>query len=221
MRKIRLIIGAIFIINAVSFAQKDSSGKVEFILKIVQRSNEDIIKNFAISESIINHTNDYLYVPIVYPTSVVTVSILNENKWERMDAWGNTKKQGVFDAIVSPVYKKDENMDWYVSMNSGFTEIIKQSDSIRKKYLYLHPEYQKALSYVMYFLKPGETLNDYYLLNEDKLLKGWGNREYKFSVFNDKEYIPDDLPEFPSEILGYKYYDPTKLIANTLYYSIK
>jgi hypothetical protein len=220
MKKITLIIGAIVLFNIFSFGQIDTSSKVEVILKLVEWTDSDgtIIKHLGLSESIINHTDEYVYVPIINPTSTVSVLGLDSNKWYRLDPWGYLIKPGVYHPMIGSI-PSEENWQWYSSMNRSYRKILALSDSIGKQYFPAHPAYKKASYYSMIYLKPGEAKNDYYTDDEDGFLKG--SHEYKILILNDKKNIPENIPEFPTEILGYKYYDPTKITSNTIYFTSK
>ncbi len=203
--------------NSIVSAQSEKDTSLEMILKVVQRTDSKSAKNLAFSLSVINHSSQSIYLPRAYNVDFYRK---NGNVWEELDRNGNIKKINEIDAWefhgMSPK-RSDDDETWYKNLNKTFFKYYKLADSIEKKYVMINTKFKSINRYQLLFLKTGERVSEYIVIDRDFLLKNSGEYKVCINVFS-KNVI--DLSKYPSNIFEYNLYEPNKIISNTIYYSI-
>jgi hypothetical protein len=192
-------------------AQPADSG-VEIRLKLIQGVGDWSIKNLALSVSVINHTDSDIYIPgfrfMIYAAGI-NLYREEQGKFVKIDILGI--KQNVHplmvpdsDNAITSFYGKKIPVERYPQDSLILAFCQKNHLSAAEWKL---PGNQPL------FLKAGQHLDDFTVLNIDHTWKNAG--EYKIA-FEAKNVNP---AYSPAEILGYRCF-PTGLIkGNVLYYS--
>lgn len=208
-------------IKAFPFFTTDSI--LEIQLKLIQKSEGTTIKHTGLSISIVNHSNEDIYIPGFYIKTVTCVSIYEkkDSQFIKIDLFGkgnNSKWEFSADnsVTISESFSYTGNEITEI-LNKKIGKIYESQDSIVQ--LLISSDSTHKNDWVDPFIKPifikaHQRLEDFHVFNIDHLFKE--KMEYRIS-FELSDYDDDD---FPTKALEYKKYNPKFLKSNTIYYSM-
>ena len=221
MKNIILFFLAIGFVTFVSAQKNDSSIEVHLqIIKQVVNPNGETLKGFALSVSLINHSDSDFYIPNFSSISVHYYK--NKSSiWRKIDVDGNE-----YDTVPSSKggrhpstsgYSHNKISNYYMSYEDS---IYKIERSIFDNYLGIKLRFPGN----HLFLRAKQEIDNYWVLPIDFLFTKKG--EYRITFNNEEEDramfdVKKSVLFLPilNQILDYHIYMPDKLVSNVIYFS--
>lgn len=215
---------------------------IEIRLKLMQQTDGNLVKGLALSVSIINHSDQNIYIPnfpLLAEYSGIHFYQNEKDVWREIDIMkheyyqSDTKpKTRIYNGIKihidddTPVFFSDKDISKY------FKQTVNQQYDFQSN---IHKAYfEKANQHIDYcfgseplFLKARQELNNFmvtdidYLLSKEFDYKISFNSEARDTLSHFRDSIMNYKPyrAFPDHIFEYKRYIPRIIISNTIYYT--
>lgn len=206
-----------------AFHSSPTDSILEIQLKLIQRTDGNSVKNTALSISLINHSNEDIYLPEFFIKTITNVYLYKKrnNQFVKIDLFGegnDSKWEVSSDSIItvkeSFSYQGNEitkilhkNAEKNYKYQDSIIQLLISLDSSRQ-YNWKDP-FNKPL-----FIKANQTLDNLQVFNIEHILKK--QADYRISF----EFDQVETTNFPDEVLKYKKYIPKFIRSNTLYYSV-
>jgi hypothetical protein len=188
---------------------------VEIRFRLLQQTDGSSIKNLAVSISIINHSNQDIYIPGFDAgpyRSGIHLYVKHVNGFEQMDLLGQPDWHGGDARFIT----QKKEISRYFDKKHLSEKVIQ--DSLLKVFCtgrqFSLEDWMKTGNKPL-FLKGGQELGDYVVYDLNFILKQPG----EFKIAFDHQ-MPVNYQYSPDLILTYKKVLPTVIESNTIYYDV-